>query len=100
MEELAWAAGFFEGDGCVYVPPRTQGTLRLALAQSSDDDVPPPALTRFAAIVGCGTVSRMGPSAVSVKPRWQWRLQRSADAWRVLDLLRPYMTPGAKEPKF
>lgn len=100
VEDLAWAAGFFEGDGCVYVPPRSQGRgLRLAIGQASDDDRPPDSLTRFSAIVGCGTVTRMGPNDLSVKQRWQWRVQRREDSERVLALLRPYMTPGAKPIK-
>jgi len=91
--ELAWAAGFFEGEGCIYVPPVEQGRgLRLSVAQSSDDDQPPPTLLRFAAVAGCGKVSKLGPNALSKKQRWMWRVQRRAQAQDVLDRLRPFLT--------
>jgi len=91
--ELAWAAGFFEGEGNVYVPPPSQGRgLRLTLGQSSDDG-PPPELVRFRdAVGGVGTIVPTGPNALSVKQRWRWRVQRRDLAEQVLDLLAPYFT--------
>lgn len=92
--ELAWAAGLFEGEGCVYVPPPDQGRgLRLTVAQSGEDDVAPPVLVRFQqAIGGGGVIVRTGPNALSKKQRWVWRLQRRTDSQRVLDMLAPYLT--------
>jgi hypothetical protein len=91
--EWAWAAGFFEGDGNVYVPPPSQGRgLRLTLSQSSPDDGTPPNLLRFHRIVGCGAVHPVPASGLSRRQRWVWRVQRRADAERVLAHLRCYMT--------
>lgn len=93
--ELAWAAGFFEGEGNVYVPPANQGPgLRVSVYQSSDDDQPPPMLLRFqAAVGGVGKVElRRGAAPLSRKPRWQWRVQRREVSLAVLALLAPYLT--------
>lgn len=92
MSEIAWAAGFFEGEGNVYVPPANQGRgLRLTVAQSSDDG-PPATLLRFRAVVGVGSITPLGPSHLSVKQRWAWRVQRRSEAENVLRLLAPYLT--------
>lgn len=95
--EWAWAAGFFEGEGTIYVPPAGQGRLRLSLTQAAGaDGAPPAALLRFQRIVGCGDVEPREPNHLSVRPLWVWRLQRSDDAERVLERLAVYLTDGTK----
>lgn len=94
--QLAWAAGFFEGEGNIYVPPpRTAGHgLRLTVYQSCDGGEPPE-LQRFARVVGCGKITPRPASPLpceSQKQRWMWRVQRRESAERVLAALAPFMT--------
>jgi len=95
--ELAWAAGFFEGEGNVYVPPPDQGKgLRLAIGQSDDDGVPAVLLRFQAAVGGVGDIFPCGPNELSRKQRYQWRIQQRTESRRILDLLQPYFTPGGR----
>lgn len=97
--EVAWAAGFFEGEGCVDQPKGTN-YVRLIVAQSSDDpEEVPPELIRFqAAVGGRGQISKRaatyaiaedGKTKVrrSKKQRWIWRVQVTPESNAILTLL-------------
>lgn len=79
--DLAWAAGLFEGEGCISM--RREGRKRLSVTlSSSDEDV----VRRFYEVVGVGTV--LGPYRPSnAKPHykdfWRW----SADGPNALQLM-------------
>lgn len=64
-EELAWAAGFFDGEGCVFLTkPTDRSNLRIRLSISQVDRE---CLDRFrSAILGLGRVN--GPYAVKGRP--------------------------------
>lgn len=73
--EMAWAAGWFEGEGCIFVRKiqRRSGSVRITLgltANSTDEDT----VLRFQDIVGCGSTA--GPRTVKAfpnrKPCWRW----------------------------
>lgn len=69
--ELAWAAGFFEGEGCIHMNKQARKTLGMVVS-NCDEDV----LRRFHEIVGCGTFH--GPYKQSGakehwKPFWRWQ---------------------------
>jgi hypothetical protein len=86
--ELAWAAGFFEGEGCVYVDERddlAQPRLRLCLAQRNNRGL----VELFRARVG-GLGGITGPGVKNVD---QWAVQ-GIGAHVVMELLSPYLTPG------
>lgn len=90
--ELAWAAGFFEGEGWLYVPPDTRNGLRMHVAQSSDLGQPE-TLLRFQRAVGDrGRIYKQPANDWSKKQRYQWRLQRRHEVADVIELLRPFMT--------
>lgn len=89
-DDIAWAAGLFEGEG--YVGVRRQKGRKNPNAQiimsSTDEDV----LRRFVAIVGAGKV--YGPYTYSNpkwKPYWQWQAQTYELVQHVVALLWPWL---------
>lgn len=97
--EIAWAAGFWDGEGCAYIQkgrPRKDGTIALrpglAISQSGGDDVAPEVLLRFQRIVGCGAVT--GPYVYKnphARPAWRWALHARSEITDVVALLWPYL---------
>ena len=101
--ELAWAAGFFDGEGCAhsYHPKDRKGTIRtdwisyvLNVSQCERTT-----LERFQkAVNGLGTIR--GPYTnksdnYKTKQRYEWVSSRKVDVFRIADLLQPYLS----EPK-
>ena len=93
-ELVAWAAGFFEGEGCFYAHkgrPRKDGTYRItfqaSLSQKGDNGEQ--LLRKFAEIVGCGLIYHTrGP-----KDMWIWKADNRADAVSVLHTLKSWLSP-------
>ena len=88
-EELMWAAGLFEGEGCLGVR-LWKGTPSIPTLQlaSTDEDV----VRRFHAAVGVGNFN--GPyqygtdkDGVAKKPYWQWSALGYERAQAVIALL-------------
>lgn len=101
--ELAWAAGFFEGDGTV-TAARDQRRLRIrvGLQQHADEDQAVSRLQRFANAVGVGKVlgpydyrGRYSGPANQTKLRYVLAYQSAGSAEQVMEALDPYITPGA-----
>jgi hypothetical protein len=84
-EELAWAAGFFEGEGSI-----TQSNGRPLLQVRNNDPAP---LHRFRRAVQAGKV--YGPyttrTRMSRKPFWQWAAT-GCDGLDVLRMLSPWLS--------
>jgi hypothetical protein len=90
-EEIAWAGGLFEGEGCVTITtsrdPGHQRTFTLALSMTDLDPV-----ERFAAAVGVGKVrGPYGPYKPTEKPIWQWRISRYEQSQAVIVMLWPWL---------
>lgn len=74
VPELAWAAGFFEGEGCIECCPTTQSKrhgydsfcTRLTLSQKGTETDPPDVLVRFANLLKGGKIYKE-------KDRDMWR---------------------------
>jgi hypothetical protein len=92
VEEAAWAAGFFDGEGSILIEgdPR-RPAVTMSIPQASASGVPE-VLERFRAIVGTGTISgpRLVPSPWSKLPQYRWQLKRFAEIERVVEMLYPY----------
>ncbi len=96
--ELAWAAGFFDGEGTVAAEkdPATGRYLGIntEIPQSSADGIPD-VLSRFREIVGVGNI--LGPyeprSLWSRLPQYRWRSGALEDVETVADLLDPWLGP-------
>jgi hypothetical protein len=81
---IGWAAGLFEGEGCIDMAGHHRG-IRLTLS-STDFDV----IERFAEIVGVGRVRPSRTSDLGVKPMLQWQVNGDPAA-EVLRELMPYL---------
>lgn len=61
-ENLAWAAGLFEGEGCFYIHRSRGRAYSRMTVTSTDQDV----LERFRQIVGCGHIGKQ-PISLAAK---------------------------------
>jgi hypothetical protein len=85
---LAWAAGFFDGEGCTSTRVGGNGKTYLRVSIGQKDRR---ALDRFAVTVGGCKV--YGPSVRGIHQI----MLGDSDARRVLNLLWPYMSEAKKE---
>lgn len=92
VEEWAWAAGLFEGEGSIYSMDRCKDghhqlpVMRLSL-QMTDRDV----VERFCRIVECGKVGgqrRFGRE--HHKPTYMWLISRRSEIERLLRAMLPW----------
>ena len=88
--ELAWAAGFFDGEGHVSIAkpkPRQRGRAVCRVNQICREE-----LDRFQRAVGVGVVSGpYGPYSGNRRPQWCWIANTVEEIGRVASLLRPYL---------
>lgn len=96
LTELAWAAGFFDGEGWIGALSKPSGWVRLSMTvvQTGPADRPPAALLRFQeAVGGRGHIYSRGPSnRLGDKPIWSWSSEKLDDVRQVVALLLPYLT--------
>jgi hypothetical protein len=91
-EEIAWAAGLFEGEGCI-----TEVNGRFTTVVNNTDDW---VIDRLFDVVGRGRTS--GPYRNSEadgrvrKPFWVWRASEE-EAFDVLQMLAPWLSPRRLE---
>jgi hypothetical protein len=88
--ELAWAAGIFEGEGCIYWwrGKNTQGR-RVCIAlkvHMTDQDI----VERFHAVVGCGHITTRNKALPHHKDQWVWQAGSFRDVRRVFASLGPW----------
>ena len=79
--DIAWAAGLFEGEGCI--SDSGVNTVALHLGMSDRDIV-----DRFHGIVKVGSVTTT--TAGRKRPLYYWSVANSTDVIAVLDMLQPY----------
>jgi hypothetical protein len=84
---IAWAAGLFEGEGCITQDSRS-GLPRIELAMSDEDVV-----TRFISIVGYGNlkIKEFSVYKPHYKPQWRWAIQKASEVNRILTMFLPYL---------
>jgi hypothetical protein len=90
-EEVAWAAGLFEGEGCITFMPRGEhADVQLALVMTDEDVV-----LRFEEVVDRGRVyGPYNPLSHGLRRKSYWRWMATGDAAHdVLDLLAPWLSP-------
>jgi hypothetical protein len=90
--EIAWAAGLFEGEGCIFSDSNAgkRHQQRCLILSSTDEDV----VRRFAAAVGVGKVHRRTRTPAwqpHWKDQWEWRVNRWTGIVEVLDLFKPFL---------
>jgi hypothetical protein len=85
---IAWAAGLFDGEGCITLYRRTKcisRTCSLVLSMTDEDLV-----YRFKEVVKVGTVSFRKAKNPAYKDQWAWNTQKRQDIITVLKLLHPW----------
>ena len=84
-ENIAWAAGLFEGEGSISIKPQT-AQLHLAM---TDEDV----VRKFHAIVGMGNVYGPGidKRKPHYKPSWRWAVGGSKKSQALLAAFWPFL---------
>jgi hypothetical protein len=89
--ELAWAAGFFDGDGWAALVRAGGGRIRpMARINQSDPDGVPAVLLRFRAIVSVGVVR--GPTQEpGLEDAYHWDVGSRVDVRHVGSLLAPWL---------
>lgn len=85
-EELAWAAGFFDGEGCFSY------TAKAGFATVTIGQVDRRVLDRFQEAIGgvgkiYGPYTTRSPSRLSKKPQYQYRAHRRADVQSIAAML-------------
>jgi len=106
-EELAWAAGFFDGEGSFGVyraKPRTyrgetksNTYLRMSVAQAGSDQ-PPELLLRFRnAVANLGQIRPRRITHLGKKPMWIWQAERVNDIQAVVAMLWPWLGARNRE---
>jgi hypothetical protein len=83
-ENLAWAGGLFEGEGCI--SQKTWGTAVMRLQMTDEDTV-----RRFARIVGVGQLSGPHEHGVGRKQTWIWSLCKSDYVIAIIAALWPFL---------
>ena len=81
-ENIAWAAGLFEGEGCI---SSGRAGIRLSLGMTDKDVV-----EKFLSIVGVGTIGKP-TSLPNRKPCWYWVLYKVEHSQAVLAALWPFL---------
>ena len=94
-EELAWAGGFFDGEGCTYLEKHRSHAghvvPRLYVPQSCEIGVAPELIRLRDALPGLGKISGVRQSKGDWTPYRRWRVQASDDVARALHLLWPFI---------
>lgn len=96
----AWAAGLFDGEGCVHFQKSTNNRPVLKLAMTHRKTV-----ERFGAVVGVAFKLYMHSQATARrsqrhwKPVYAWYITRIADVKIVLKGLLPYLVTKRREAK-
>ena len=90
-EDLAWAAGLFEGEGSIVKGKRGEGggqnrSPRLALSMTDEDIV-----RRFAGIVDCGTISLYQPPFENRKLQYKWSCSRFEHVQAIVAVFWPWL---------
>lgn len=98
--ELAWAAGFFDGEGSVgCYKSRRSSSRQYYVLQASVGQLEKSTLDRFCAAVGVGRVSLRAltkkSNLLSNKPLWYWRAYGYAKIFSLFNTLSPFLS----EPK-
>jgi hypothetical protein len=87
-EDLAWAAGLFEGEGCFSYSEVGKGRGSLhATVKMTDRDV----IYRFQDVIGLGEITLCRPQRVGWKVQWNWQVGSFEHFQAVVALLWPWL---------
>ena len=86
MDTILWAAGLFEGEGCIKKDKRKKATFTLYLGMTDLDVV-----ERFKAVFNCGSITVAKQPKAHHKPMWRWHVSNKKDIREILSRLLPYL---------
>ena len=81
--DIVWAAGLFEGEGCIFNKTFRQRGLALEM---TDKDV----IKRFVDVVGFGNLHGPRLRKQSTKPYWRWEVCKRTEVLRILKMFLPH----------
>jgi hypothetical protein len=83
--DIAWAAGLFEGEGCItYGSSKNYPRLQL---KTTDQDV----IERFTIAVGVGKISELNYKTSTGKTIWMWNCGKSNEVRDLLEKFLPWL---------
>jgi hypothetical protein len=88
MHTIEWAAGLFEGEGCIHVDTRRDSSFQLTLRMTDKDVV-----EQFRDVVGCGNVVELHPPNHKEKgwsKFYSWTISKRSEVQRILSTMLPY----------
>jgi hypothetical protein len=88
--DLAWAAGFFDGEGSTSVLKAQRD--KYSYIRMSVNQKKPECLERFHSIVGFGKIYRANKRDI-----YSWDCYKQSDVPQVLEMLWPYLSNVKKE---
>jgi len=84
---VAWAAGLFEGEGCIVVTTGRNGTPRVVVTLGTTDrDV----LERFVSVVGIGSIRSQKDNQHTRRPLFVWAVS-GRRAKPIIELFLPWL---------
>ncbi len=83
---MAWFAGFFDGEGCIYTNPDGKA-MEITVANTERD-----VIRAIHERLGFGIISETTFSTHNWKTKYQWRLRNMPEIHALLSRMRPYLT--------
>lgn len=93
-ENIAWAAGFYDGEGSVSCRSNNGNPhtlLQLSIGQKNDGNEIAETLKKFKSIVGCGHIYRKTRIGIEINQH-QFFVSKQLDVIKVINLLWPYLS--------
>lgn len=94
--DLAWAAGLFEGEGCISLnrPNKSKNSAYPTMAIGMTDKEP---LEKFRQAISVGSLKGPYKKSGPRKDVWEWRAHGLEKVEQVLALFWPYLSPRRKK---
>ena len=83
--DIVWAAGLFEGEGCIKKIARNR--YRSITIAMTDNDV----MERFVDVIGYGNLNGPYLNKLSTKPFWRWDCAKKSEVLRILKMFLPHL---------
>lgn len=94
-EKLAWAAGLFDGEGCIHIRQNGHSVV-LSLAMTHR-----PTIEQLGEILGYPwTLATLPPAQPHYKEQYRWSLRRQPEVLDCLSRLEPYIVTRREKLQF
>ena len=86
MHTIEWAAGLFEGEGCISYKHGKYNTYPRLYLKMTDKDM----VEKFAEVVGYGNVNYV-PTKKEWKDAYAWEICKASEVRRIIAAMLPYL---------